>query len=141
MRDIVDAAIGGQRFAGETLVVFGFVALILSAIGIFGIVSQVVASRVHEFGIRAALGATPADLMAIGLKSGLKQAATGLIVGIMAALLLTRALSTLLYGVTATDPLTFIAVVGVTGLVTVMASLVPAMRAGRIDPNVALRVD
>ena len=70
MRDIVDAAIGGQRFAMQTLGVFGLVALLLSAIGIFGIVSQVVASRFHEFGIRAALGATPNDLMAIGLRSG-----------------------------------------------------------------------
>src|SRR6478672_3368299 len=122
MRDIVDAAIGGQRFAAETLGIFGAVALLLSAIGIFGIVSQVVASRFHEFGIRAALGATPNQLMAIGLRSGLRQAATGLVVGVVAALLLTRVLSTLLQGVSPSDPLTFVAVVGVTGLVTVAAS-------------------
>jgi putative ABC transport system permease protein len=141
MREIVDAAIGGQRFAMETLGVFGLVALLLSAIGIFGIVSQVVASRVHEFGIRAALGATPNDLMAIGLRSGLRQAGAGLIVGTVAALLLTRVLHTLLQGVTPTDPLTFVAVVAVTGVVAVAASLAPARRAARIDPNVALRVD
>jgi putative ABC transport system permease protein len=141
MRDIVDAAIGGQRFAMETLGVFGLVALLLSAIGIFGIVSQVVASRFHEFGIRAALGATPNDLMAIGLKSGLRQAAAGLGVGIIAALLVTRVLRTLLHGVTPTDPWTFAAVVAVTGIVAVAASLAPARRAARIDPNAALRVD
>jgi predicted lysophospholipase L1 biosynthesis ABC-type transport system permease subunit len=141
MRDIVDAAIGGQRFAMETLGIFGLVALLLSAIGIFGIVSQVVASRFHEFGIRAALGATPRDLMTIGLRSGLQQAATGLGVGVVAALLLTRVLHTLLHGVTATDPLTFVAVVAVTGVVTIVASLAPARRAARIDPNAALRVD
>ncbi|HEY7393322.1 MAG TPA: ABC transporter permease, partial [Gemmatimonadaceae bacterium] len=141
MRDIVDAAIGGQRFAMQTLGIFGLVALLLSAIGIFGIVSQVVASRVHEFGIRAALGATPNDLMAIGLRSGIRQAATGLVVGVVAALVLTRVLHTLLQGVTPTDPLTFVAVVVVTGVVTIAASFAPARRAARIDPNVALRVD
>ena len=141
MRAIVDAAIGGQRFAMETLGIFGLVALVLSTIGISGIVSQVVASRFHEFGIRAALGATPRDLMTIGLRSGLQQAATGLVVGVVAALLLTRVLHTLLHGVTATDPVTFVAVVAVTGVVTIVASLAPARRAARIDPNAALRVE
>jgi predicted permease len=96
MREIVDAAIGGQRFAMETLGVFGLVALLLSAIGIFGIV---------------------------------------------AALLLTRVLHTLLHGVTPTDPLTFGAVILVTGLVAVIASVTPARRASRIDPNAVLRVE
>jgi predicted permease len=141
MREIVDAAIGGQRFAMATLGVFGLVALVLSAIGIFGIVSQVVASRLHEFGIRAALGATPRDLMTMALGSGLRQAMTGLAIGIAAALVLTRVLNTMLHGVTPTDPVTFGAVVAVTGLVTVIASVVPARRAARIDPNEVLRVD
>ena len=141
MRDIVNAVIGGQRFAMETLGVFGALALLLSAIGIFGIVSQVVASRVHEFGIRAALGATPRDLMAIGLRSGLRQTMVGLVVGVVAALMLTRALGSMLQGVTPTDPLTFATVVAVTGVVAIAASLGPARRAGRIDPNVALRVE
>jgi predicted permease len=141
MREIVDAAIGGQRFAMATLGVFGLVALALSAIGIFGIVSQVVASRLHEFGIRAALGATPRDLMSMALGSGLRQAMAGLAIGIVTALALTRVLHTLLHGVSATDPLTFGAVVVVTGLVTVVASVAPARRAARIDPNAVLRVD
>ena len=141
MRDIVNAAIGGQRFAMQTLGAFGAVALLLSAIGIFGIVSQVVASRFHEFGIRAALGATPRELMAIGLRSGLRQAMVGLGAGIVAALLLTRVLGAQLQGVSSTDPLTFIAVVAVTGVVAIVASLGPARRAGRIDPNIALRAD
>jgi predicted permease len=141
MADIVNAAIGGQRFAMQTLAVFGLVALLLSAIGIFGIVSQVVTSRVHEFGIRAALGATPRELVTIGLRTGLRQTITGLAVGIVAALLLTRVLHTMLHGVSATDPLTFIAVIGATGVVAVVASLGPARRAGRVDPSVALRAD
>jgi len=141
MREIVNAAIGGQRFAMQTLGVFGGVALLLSAIGIFGIVSQVVASRFHEFGIRAALGASPRELMAISLRSGLRQAMVGLGVGIVAALMLTRVLGALLQDVSSTDPVTFIAVVVVTGVVAVLASLGPARRAGRIDPNIALRAD
>ena len=139
MREIVDAAIGGQRFAMETLGVFGFVALLLSAIGIFGIVSQVVASRLHEFGIRAALGATPRDLMAIALGSGIRQATTGLVVGVVAALMLTRVLRSLLQGVAATDPLTFASVIVVTGVVALIASVAPARRAARVDPNAVLR--
>jgi ABC-type antimicrobial peptide transport system permease subunit len=141
MMDIVDAAIGGQRFAMQTLGVFGVVALVLSAIGIFGIVSQVVTSRFHEFGIRAALGATPRELMTIGLRTGLRQTMTGLGVGVVAALLLTRVLRGILHGVTATDPLTFAMVIVATGLVAIAASLGPARRAGRVDPSVALRAD
>ena len=141
MREIVDAAIGGQRFAMDTLGIFGLVALVLSAIGIFGIVSQVVASRFHEFGIRAALGATPNDLMAIGLRSGLRQAVAGVVVGIVGALIVTRVLSSLLQGVTAADPVTYVSVVAVTGVVAVLASVAPARRAAKIDPNAALRVD
>ena len=141
MRDIVNASIGGQRFAMGTLAAFGAVALLLSAIGIFGIVSQVVAARFHEFGIRAALGATPRELVSIGLRSGLRQALLGLGIGIAAALALTRLLATLLQGVTPNDPATFAAVVVLTGLVALGASLGPAWRAGRIDPNVALRAD
>ncbi|HEY4303227.1 MAG TPA: ABC transporter permease [Gemmatimonadaceae bacterium] len=141
MTDIVNAAIGGQRFAMQTLGIFGIVALLLSAIGIFGIVSQVVASRFHELGIRAALGATPRELMAIGLKTGVRQTATGLGVGIVAALLLTRALTSILQGVSSADPVTFIAVIVATGLVALVASLGPARRAGRVDPSIALRSD
>jgi len=141
MREIVDAAIGGQRFAMGALGVFGLVALLLSAVGILGIVSQVVASRLHEFGIRVALGATPGNLMAIALRSGVRQALTGLTVGVVAALLLTRVLRSLLHGVSATDPLTFGAVVVVTGVVAVIASAIPAWRAARIDPNEVLRAE
>jgi predicted permease len=134
MRDIVNSAIGGPRFAMEALGLFGALALVLSAIGIFGIVSQVVASRAHEFGIRAALGATPRELISLSLRTGLRQALVGLGVGIVIALAFTRALTSLLQGVTPTDPWTFAAVILVTGLVAVVASVGPARRAGRTDP-------
>jgi predicted permease len=134
MRDIVNAAIGGPRFAMEALGLFGVLALVLSAIGIFGIVSQVVASRAHEFGIRAALGATPRELVSLSLRAGLRQALSGLAVGIVIALLFARGMRSMLHGVTPADPWTFVAVVVVTGLVAVVASVGPARRAGRTDP-------
>jgi putative ABC transport system permease protein len=134
MHEVVNSAIAGPRFAMQALGLFGAVALLLSAIGIFGIVSQVVASREHEFGIRAALGARPSDLVGLSLRTGLSQTLAGLGVGVAMALLLTRAMTSMLQGVTPTDPWTFAAVVIVTGLVAVGASLGPARRAGRADP-------
>ena len=134
MREIVNSSISGPRFAMEALGSFGVLALALSAIGIFGIVSQVVASRAHEFGVRAALGATPGELVRLSIRAGVRQALVGLAVGIAVALLLTRTLVSLLQGVTPTDPLTFAAVVLVTGLVAVAASVGPARRAARTDP-------
>jgi predicted permease len=134
MRDIVNSAIAGPRFAMELLGLFGALALLLSAIGIFGIVSQVVTSRSHEFGIRAALGATPRELVVLSLRTGVRQAVAGLVIGVAIALVFTRALSSMLQGVAPTDPWTFLAVVLVTGLVAVAASVGPARRAGRTDP-------
>jgi len=134
MRNIVNTAIGGPRFAMGALGLFGVLALMLSAIGIFGIVSQVVASREHEFGIRAALGATPRELIGLSLRTGIRQALAGLAIGIVIALLFTRAMTSMLQGVTPTDPWTFAAVVVVTGLVAIVASVGPARRAGKTDP-------
>jgi putative ABC transport system permease protein len=134
MRDVVYAAVAGPRFAMELLELFGVLALVLAAIGIFGIVSQVVASRAHEFGIRAALGASPRELMALSLRAGVRQALTGLAIGGALALVFARLMTSLLYGVRPADPWTFLGVVLVTGLVAVAASAGPARRAGRTDP-------
>jgi predicted permease len=135
MRTVVNTAIAGPRFAMQALGMFGILALVLSAIGIFGIVSQVVASRAQEFGIRAALGATPGDLVRLSLKTGVRQAIAGLGIGIVIALVVTRAMTSMLQDVTPTDPWTFAAVVVVTGLVAVLASVGPARRAGKADPS------
>jgi putative ABC transport system permease protein len=133
MNEVVQQAIAAPKFAMELLGLFGVLALILSAIGIFGIVAQVVASRTQEFGIRAALGATPRNLLMLSLGSGVRQAMAGLAVGVAAALALTRTMTTMLHGVTPNDPATFTAVVVVTALVAVGASLIPARRAARTD--------
>ena len=134
MEQVVGTSIAEPRFAMQLLGLFGLLALVLSAIGIFGIVAQVVASRTPEFGIRAALGATPRDLVLLSLRTGVRQTVAGLVVGLVAALALTRIMSGLLYGVAPTDPLTFALVAAVTGFVAVAASVGPARRAGRANP-------
>jgi len=133
MTEVVEQAIAAPRFAMQLLGLFGVLALVLSAIGIFGIVSQVVASRTQEFGIRAALGATPGNLLVLSLGSGVRQAGAGLIVGVAAALALTRTMTAMLEGVTPNDPVTFVTVVAVTAVVAVGASLIPARRAAKTD--------
>jgi predicted permease len=138
MDEIVAESIAGPRFAMELLGIFGVLALTLSAIGIFGIVSQVVASRMHEFGIRAALGASPRALVTLSLRAGVRQALVGLAIGVAVALVLARTIASLLHGVAPTDPGTFVAVVAVTGAVAVAASVWPARRAARIDPATVL---
>ena len=117
----------------QLLGLFGVLALTLSAIGIFGIVAQVVASRTQEFGIRAALGATPRNLLLLSLGSGVRQAGAGLVVGVAVAMALTRTMNSMLQGVTATDPMTFVSVVVVTAAVAIGASLIPARRAAKTD--------
>ena len=138
MEQVVAASIAEPRFAMGLLGLFGTLALLLSAIGIFGIVSQVVAARSHEFGIRVALGAKPRDLMMISLRTGVAQTLIGLAVGIGASLVLTRAMTDLLHGVSPTDPLTFAMVATVTATVAVLASVGPARRAARTDPMTVL---
>ena len=111
----------------------------ISAIGVFGIVAQVVAMRSHEFGIRAALGASPARLTLLGLRVGIVQAGAGLAIGVALALVLTRSMRTFLHGVTPADPATFVLVLVVTGVVAVVASTWPARRASRADPAAVLQ--
>ena len=138
MEEVVASSIAAPRFAMGLLGLFGTLALVLSAIGIFGIVSQVVAARSHEFGIRVALGAAPRDLMMMSLQTGIAQTMAGLAIGVAASLVLTRALTGLLHGVEPTDPLTFGAVILVTGVVAILASMGPARRAARTDPMTVL---
>ena len=139
--DVVRASIAAPRFAMELLGVFGIIALTLAAIGVYGVVSQVVALRQHEFGIRAALGAKPAQLVGLSLRTGAQQVGVGIVVGVAASLVATRLLGRLLEGVTPTDPVTLVAVVLVTATVALLASALPAMRAARAHPGVVLRSD
>ena len=138
MEQILGASIAEPRFTMGLLGLFGTLALVLSAIGIFGIVSQIVATRQHELGIRAALGASPGELIMLSLRTGVRQTVAGLVVGIVLALILTRALTALLHGVQPTDPVTFGLVLAVTGGVALIATLLPARRAGRVNPMAVL---
>jgi ABC-type antimicrobial peptide transport system permease subunit len=128
-----------SRVAAAVLGVFGLVALLLSAIGIYGITSYTVAQRTHEIGIRLALGAQLSDVLRLVLSHGLKLTLIGAALGIIGAYLATRAITSVLYGVSATDPFTFVFVSLLLVGVALLASYVPSRRATRVDPLVALR--
>jgi predicted permease len=127
------------RMAGEFVGVFGMMALVLAAVGIYGVVAYNAEQRTHEIGIRMALGAQPHDVMRMVLGEGTRLAMTGVIVGLVASLGLTRLMSSLLFGVGATDPPTFTSVAILLASVALVACYLPARHAMRLDPMVALR--
>jgi predicted permease len=132
-------ALFAPKIAAMVLGVFGLVALMLSAIGVYGITSYAVAQRTHEIGIRIALGAQLGDVLRLVLKHGLKLTIIGAVIGLLGAYLATRAISSVLYGVSATDPLTFGFVSLLLIGVALIACYVPARRATKVEPLVALR--
>jgi predicted permease len=139
MEHIVSEAIARQRFSMLLLGIFAALALVLAAVGIYGVMSYSVAQRTHEIGIRMALGARRADVLQMTVKEGLKLVGTGMILGLAAAFLLTRVLASLLFGISATDPITFVSIALVLLAVAILASYVPALRATKVDPIIALR--
>jgi ABC-type antimicrobial peptide transport system permease subunit len=141
LSEVVGASLTQRRFNMTLLLVFASIALILALAGIYGTVAYAVAQRTQEIGIRVALGATSREILSMVLLGSLKPVIAGLGIGLVLALALTRLLSGLLYGVSTTDPLTFVALPVLLGVVAFLAGLFPAMRASRIDPLEALRVD
>jgi putative ABC transport system permease protein len=139
MDDIRSKAMAQPRFSTVLLGIFGGLALVLAAVGIYGVLSYTVTQRTHEIGLRMALGASQHSVLRMVLGRALKLAALGIGAGVVAALVGTRALSTLLYQVRQTDPLTYIAIAAVLAAVALLASYLPARRATRVDPMVALR--
>jgi putative ABC transport system permease protein len=123
------------------LVVFASIALILAIAGIYGTVAYAVAQRTQEIGIRVALGATASEVLRLVLFDALKPVGAGLVLGMAAAFGLARALDRLVYGISTTDTLTFVTLPLLLGLVAMLASWVPALRATRVDPMIALRAD
>ena len=119
----------------------GSMALLLGAIGLYGVIAYSVSQRTHEIGIRVALGGQREDILRLILRHGTRLALIGVTIGIAAALGLSRFLSSLLYGVKPTDPLTFVAVVVLLAMVSGAACYIPARRATRVDPMVALRYE
>jgi predicted permease len=141
MDSLVAASVASQRFSMILLAVFAALALVLASVGIYGVISYVVGQRAQEIGIRMALGARPADIMRLILGRGGKLAALGVAIGLVAALGLTRLMASMLYGVGATDPLTFGGVALLLTLVALIACYVPARRASNVDPTEALRCE
>jgi putative ABC transport system permease protein len=141
MDEVMSAAQSRPRFLALLLTLFSSVALVLAAIGIYGVISYSVAQRTKEFGVRMALGAQRGDVLGIVLGRGMVLALVGIGVGLGGAFVLTRFLSTLLFGVTPTDPATFVVVSMVLAIVAFLASYIPARRATKVDPMVALRYE
>jgi ABC-type antimicrobial peptide transport system permease subunit len=141
MAQIKSEALGGTEFQTTLLVAFSAVALLLAAVGIYGVISYSVAERTHEIGLRAALGADANNLRRLVLGNALLLAVVGLTCGAIGTYGLGRALSTLLFGVGAHDPVTIVGAAVVVVIVSLAASYVPARRATKVDPIVALRYD
>jgi len=139
MDSIISDSLASRRFSMILLGVFAALALVLSSIGIYGVISYLAGQRAHEIGIRMALGAQRNDVLRLILGHGAKMALIGVAVGIAASLGLTRLMAKLLFGVSAYDPLTFAAVACLLLLVALAACYVPARRAMRVDPMIVLR--
>jgi predicted permease len=139
MEHIVAGAVARQRFSMLLLAIFAGIALVLAAVGIYGVMSYSVAQQTREIGIRMALGAQRGDVLRMTVKQGLKLVGLGLVIGLVAAFILTRVMATLLFGISATDPLTFFSISLVLLAVAILASYIPALRATRVDPMIALR--
>ena len=139
MEHIVAGAVARQRFSMLLLAIFAGLALVLAAVGIYGVMSYSVAQQTREIGIRIALGAQRRDVLRMTVKEGLKLVGVGLLIGLTSAFVLTRVMESLLFGISATDPVTFGIICVVLLMVAALASYIPALRATTVDPMVALR--
>ncbi len=141
LEEVFSSALDGRRLSVTVFGVFGGVALLITIIGLYGMLTFSVTERTREIGIRMALGAQRGNVLHLVIRQGLKLAAFGVAVGLFGAWALTRLMSNFLFGVTPTDWLTMVSVVLTLALVSLAACYVPARRATRVDPLVALRED
>jgi putative ABC transport system permease protein len=141
MKEIVNNGVGDRRFAAWLLAIFATVALLLTSVGIYGVTSYTIARRTKEIGIRSALGAQPWDLVRMVIVSGMSPIVAGLAIGALGAILSGRLIGALLYGVSSTDTAVYAAAALIVVIVGIAANYLPARRASRVDPVVALRVE
>jgi putative ABC transport system permease protein len=134
-----DGSLYTERLAATLLTLFGLLALSLAAVGIYGVLSYAVTERTREMGVRLALGARPRDLLRLVVGQGLRLTFIGLVIGVCASFALTRLIAKLLFGVSATDPLTFVMIPLLLTGVALLACWIPARRATRVDPLAALK--
>jgi putative ABC transport system permease protein len=139
MDSVITASLAARRFSMILLASFAGLALLLSSIGIYGVVSYVVGQKTREIGLRMALGASRPAVMRMILSQGGKLAAAGVMLGLGASFVLTRSMEAMLFGVSASDPFTFIVVAALLTAVALAACYIPARRAMQVDPMVALR--
>jgi ABC-type antimicrobial peptide transport system permease subunit len=138
MEERLGRSLAQSRFNTVLLATLGGIGLVLAIVGLYGVLAYVVAQRAHEIGIRMALGATARDVLLLVTRQGMKLVLAGVALGIVAAMVATRLLQELLFGVTATDPVTFAGVAVVLVIAGMLASIIPARRATRVDPARAL---
>ena len=141
MEEYISATVAAPRFNATLLMIFASVALILTIVGLYGVMSYSVAQRTNEIGIRMALGATTRDVVRLIVAQGFKLVLIGLVLGLLGAVASMSWISSLLFGVTWKDPLTFVAVAAFLGVVALLACYIPARRATRLDPLHALRYE
>jgi putative ABC transport system permease protein len=141
MEDYLALDLGRERFQATLLGLFAAIALLLTAVGLYGVMAQSVAQRTQEIGIRMAMGATRENVRAMILRRGTLLSLSGTAIGIVGALAFARLIESLLYEIPPRDPMTYVSVCVILGLVALVASYVPAVRATRLDPMVALRYE
>jgi putative ABC transport system permease protein len=141
MQGVLAGSLAPRRLSMLLLSAFAALALVLCCIGVYGVISHLVGQRTHEIGVRMALGAQPGDVMRLVLGQGLRMAFLGELIGIAAALALTRLMASQLFGVSSHDALTFVVVGVLLTVVALLACYIPARRATRVDPLVALKYE
>jgi len=139
MDELLADSVARSRFNALLLAIFGVVALVIAVVGVYGVVAYMVAQRTQEIGIRMALGAARADVVRMVMRGGMIPTLAGVALGLVAALGFTQLMSSLLFGVSATDPATFATIGGALVVAALLATLLPALRAATLDPMQALR--